>query len=318
MGCAPIAHVLFSKFMKFDTANPKWVSPTIAAVGQAVAWGLLRGINRPARAATSGSIAARVPPRCSQINRDRFVLSNGHACALLYSMLHLSGYSGITLDDLKKFRQLDSVCVAATNHHAHRPRNLGAQSMCLCACLPPPPRASVGAGRRATPRTFCTPPLRCPRAPWARASPTPWAWPSRSATWRAPSTTPPLPGRRRSSTTIRTSCAATGASRRVSPRRRRHWRATWASASSSSATTTTTSPSTATLASPSRRTSSSATRRTAGTRSTSRTVRGHPGRSGAGREGRGGEGRGRRAGVGIMRWSYGCWRAGVAAAVFPM
>jgi len=41
-------------------------------------------------------------------NRDRFVLSNGHACALLYSMLHLSGYN-ITLDDLKRFRQLDSI-----------------------------------------------------------------------------------------------------------------------------------------------------------------------------------------------------------------
>jgi transketolase len=41
-------------------------------------------------------------------NRDRFVLSNGHACALLYSMLHLSGY-GISLDDLKQFRQIDSL-----------------------------------------------------------------------------------------------------------------------------------------------------------------------------------------------------------------
>ncbi|EXJ77304.1 transketolase [Capronia epimyces CBS 606.96] len=41
------------------------------------------------------------------VNRDRFVLSNGHACALLYSVLHLLGYK-ITLDDLKAFRQLDS------------------------------------------------------------------------------------------------------------------------------------------------------------------------------------------------------------------
>jgi len=40
-------------------------------------------------------------------NRDRFVLSNGHACALLYSMLHLTGYD-VTLDDLKQFRQLMS------------------------------------------------------------------------------------------------------------------------------------------------------------------------------------------------------------------
>lgn len=41
------------------------------------------------------------------INRDRFVLSNGHACALQYTMLHLTGYS-LTVDDLKQFRQLGS------------------------------------------------------------------------------------------------------------------------------------------------------------------------------------------------------------------
>ena len=39
--------------------------------------------------------------------RDRFVLSNGHACALLYSVLHLSGYS-VTLEDLQAFRKLNS------------------------------------------------------------------------------------------------------------------------------------------------------------------------------------------------------------------
>ncbi len=39
--------------------------------------------------------------------RDRFILSCGHASALLYSMLHLTGY-GLTLDDLKNFRQLGS------------------------------------------------------------------------------------------------------------------------------------------------------------------------------------------------------------------
>ena len=38
-------------------------------------------------------------------NRDRFVLSNGHACALLYSMLHLCSYH-VTVEDLKRFRQL--------------------------------------------------------------------------------------------------------------------------------------------------------------------------------------------------------------------
>jgi transketolase len=42
------------------------------------------------------------------LNRDRFVLSNGHGSMLLYSLLHLSGYS-LTIDDLKNFRQLHSI-----------------------------------------------------------------------------------------------------------------------------------------------------------------------------------------------------------------
>jgi len=63
---APAAHVLWSRFMKFSSANPKW------------------------------------------INRDRFVLSNGHACVLQYIMLHLCGYK-VSMDDLKAFRQIDSI-----------------------------------------------------------------------------------------------------------------------------------------------------------------------------------------------------------------
>lgn len=47
------------------------------------------------------------PKNPNWINRDRFVLSNGHAVALLYVMLHLLGYP-ISIDDLKEFRQLDS------------------------------------------------------------------------------------------------------------------------------------------------------------------------------------------------------------------
>jgi len=66
MGMAPLAHILFSKYLKFSPAHPKW-------------W-----------------------------NRDRFVLSNGHACALQYVMLHLTGYEEFTLDELKRFRQVDS------------------------------------------------------------------------------------------------------------------------------------------------------------------------------------------------------------------
>lgn len=42
------------------------------------------------------------------IDRDRFVLSNGHACALQYTMLHLTGYN-VSKEDLSKFRQLGSI-----------------------------------------------------------------------------------------------------------------------------------------------------------------------------------------------------------------
>jgi transketolase len=65
MGCAPMAHVLWTEVMKYSNKDPKW------------------------------------------IDRDRFVLSNGHACALQYTMLHLTGY-GLTTEDLAKFRQLGS------------------------------------------------------------------------------------------------------------------------------------------------------------------------------------------------------------------
>ncbi|KAJ3513224.1 hypothetical protein NLJ89_g3064 [Agrocybe chaxingu] len=65
LGMAPVAHVLFSRFLNANPKNSKW------------------------------------------FNRDRFVLSNGHACALQYVLLHLLGYK-LSLDDLKAFRQLDS------------------------------------------------------------------------------------------------------------------------------------------------------------------------------------------------------------------
>src|SRR5574344_812199 len=42
------------------------------------------------------------------INRDRFILSAGHASSLLYTMLHVSGYE-LSMDDLKSFRQLGSL-----------------------------------------------------------------------------------------------------------------------------------------------------------------------------------------------------------------
>nr|CAG8467915.1 3366_t:CDS:10 [Entrophospora candida] len=65
MGCAPLAHALFSKFITINPKNPSW------------------------------------------INRDRFVLSNGHACVLQYILLHVLGFD-LTMDDLKQFRQVDS------------------------------------------------------------------------------------------------------------------------------------------------------------------------------------------------------------------
>lgn len=43
------------------------------------------------------------------VNRDRFILSGGHGSSLLYSLLHLFGYGNLSIDDLKNFRQLDSL-----------------------------------------------------------------------------------------------------------------------------------------------------------------------------------------------------------------
>ncbi len=50
------------------------------------------------------------PSNPEWINRDRFVLSAGHGSMLLYSLLYLTGYKSISLEDIKKFRQLDSIC----------------------------------------------------------------------------------------------------------------------------------------------------------------------------------------------------------------
>jgi transketolase len=65
LGAAPMAYVLWTKFMRFNPQNPKWE------------------------------------------NRDRFLLSAGHGCMLLYSLLYLTGY-GLTLDEIKNFRQWGS------------------------------------------------------------------------------------------------------------------------------------------------------------------------------------------------------------------
>ncbi|MFB3917176.1 MAG: transketolase [Terriglobales bacterium] len=65
MALAPLAYVLWERFLRHNPRNPEWP------------------------------------------NRDRFVLSNGHASMLLYSLLHLTGYD-VSLDDIKNFRQWGS------------------------------------------------------------------------------------------------------------------------------------------------------------------------------------------------------------------
>ena len=74
MGMAEVATVLFTRFLKFDAADPNWP------------------------------------------DRDRFVLSAGHGSMLLYALLYLTGYPGISIEDIKRFRQLGSPCAGHPEH----------------------------------------------------------------------------------------------------------------------------------------------------------------------------------------------------------
>jgi len=65
LGAAPMAYVLWTRFMRYNPKNPKWE------------------------------------------NRDRFLLSAGHGCMLLYALLYLTGYD-LSLDEIKNFRQWGS------------------------------------------------------------------------------------------------------------------------------------------------------------------------------------------------------------------
>jgi transketolase len=57
------------------------------------------------------------PQNPNWLNRDRFVLSAGHGSMLLYSLLYLTGYKSISLNSIKRFRQLNSVCAGHPEYH---------------------------------------------------------------------------------------------------------------------------------------------------------------------------------------------------------
>src|SRR5215467_4068508 len=78
MGAADVATVLFTRFLKFDPADPAWS------------------------------------------DRDRFVLSAGHGSMLIYALLHLLGYEKMTIDEIKRFRQLGSI-TAGHPEYGHTP-----------------------------------------------------------------------------------------------------------------------------------------------------------------------------------------------------
>ena len=57
------------------------------------------------------------PKNPNWINRDRFVLSAGHGSMLLYSLLYLTGYKSVSLNSIKNFRKLNSICAGHPEYH---------------------------------------------------------------------------------------------------------------------------------------------------------------------------------------------------------
>ena len=106
--------------MKFDNTDKLCVDTlrtlSIDMVGQADSGhpGLPLGAAAMAYAIWAGHMKF-VPSDPEWFDRDRFVLSAGHGSSLLYSMLHLYGF-GLEMDDLKKFRQLDSLTPGHPEH----------------------------------------------------------------------------------------------------------------------------------------------------------------------------------------------------------
>ena len=64
------------------------------------------------------------PQNPSWVNRDRFILSAGHGSMLLYSLLYLTGYKDFTLEELKNFRQMNSICAG----HPEYKKNSGIET----------------------------------------------------------------------------------------------------------------------------------------------------------------------------------------------